>query len=254
MAIIVPSLGPLRGSIGGISFQNNPAGNVVRQRPRPARSSTAKQQLAHQYHQKWLYEWMQLSPSQRNDWNMYAAIHPKTNKFGIDRTITGLNWFESVNSEPFTQSATIFYDPPPHNVPPGAPTFDVVVSPTAIEIDLTEVFDFINNWLLAWCSPPTMRNSNSINQLRKKLGFVFIDYPTALDVTALWEAATGFTWAPATVFPDANIFICLQSFAKSSGISSPLLCANGTSTASELLEADNGDQLQTDDGDNLSTD
>lgn len=236
MAKIVPILGDLKGSIAGSTFQTNTSGAIVRHRPRVTRSSTPKQQLSHQRHQFWLAQWQALTQTQRDLWNVFAATYPKTDKFGNSRNLTGANWFESANSNRYLILQDPFLNPPAHVLPDDAPPFTLTLTAEKIIVHLTASFDFTNNYLLGWVAMPTLRSKTSINQIRRYIGNIPSTGNPNLDITTAWQTATGLTWSPTTLFPNTNIFVCLQAMRKGSGITTPMLCTK-SNTVDNLMNS-----------------
>ena len=256
MARITYTLGELMGSVGGLTFQRNSAGAIVRQRPIPSKQTTTRQSISHAAHIKWLFEWQKLTQSQRDAWNVYADTFTKINKFGQVKFITGQNWFETSNYYMEVIGEAIMTSPPIHTLPENPQTFNLVLSASQIQLNFTEAHDCTGNPILIWVSAPTKRNTPTVNQIRR-LAQITEDCPIGLfDITAVWENAIGLPWTPATLFPNANIFVCLQSLRRSSGITSALLCAkqNTAATAIDNIQTDTGDDLQTDAGVYLQTD
>lgn len=238
MAKVVYIIGTLKGSVAGLTFQGNTSGSIIRARPTVKKTSTFKQQVSHQSHANLLYQWQQLTSVERDLWNDYAAVHTKVNKFGEIKTLTGLNWFESVNYMMILQGFSILTTPPEYTLPAASPDFELFLSNDKIEIDVTGSLALDADSLLIWCYSPTSRQKTYNNQLRKfcKIQMNSITFP--LDITTEWEAATGLTWSPSTLFPSVNIFICLQTVSRSSGITSTLLC---TKVNTETIEEDETD-------------
>lgn len=229
MAKIVYTLGTVKGSIAGLTFQGNRSGYIVRRRPQVHKSSTQKQTLAHSKLQHWLYEWQQLTSSQQMAWNTFALAHPKPNKFGELKSLTGANFFMSCNYMTDLTGVGLITDPPVYALPDAAPTFTLIATVDALKINYTSSFDYTDQSLIIWATPPTTRNTATINQLRK---FVLInnsDPSNPQDITSAWESAMGITWNPHTQFPSANIFISLQPVGELSGITGALL-VNSIST------------------------
>ena len=229
-----PLVTAIKGSIGGVTFQNNTSGTIIRSRPRPTRVSTTKQTIAHAALQQLLYEWQNITQSQRDEWNEYASVWTKENKFGESKTLTGQNWFTSVNWWRNELDETILAGPPAHTLPQAAPSFAMILSNSDVKINFLSAHDYVNNPVAVWSSLPTKKNTLSINQIRK-LVYVFRTTPAdPYNLTALWEAAIGLDWDPSNNFPDANIFFCLESIRESSGITSSMLCTkNETPSADE---------------------
>jgi len=214
----------IKGSILGWTFQNNGAGTIIRARSGPRRTSTSRQQQSHQTHQKRLVEWQKLLLSEKQLWNAYASLYPKTDKFGVVKKINGQNFYESVNTALEIISQPLTNTPPAHTLPAAVPPFAIIVSDTDLFIELESPFDFSLNELIIWSTAPTSRSTFSINQLRKFLGlFNPASFPL-MAITTLWENATDLPWSSAAAAIESNIIVCLQSVSKSSGITSPILC------------------------------
>lgn len=234
MARIVYILGELKGSIGDITFQRNASGKIVRLRPRKNKSSTQKQQASHLLHNDLLREWQLLTLTQKNSWNAYAALWPKQDKFGLNKILTGANWFESLNFYRQLLSLSLFTSPPAHDLPTSPPAFQIILSSTQLLIILLASHNYNDSPVVVWTTLPTRKTTNSINQIRKYAKIITIDPGSSLDITTEWEIATGLTWSPLVTFPSANIFVCLESVKASSGITSPMSCkVESTSNVAE---------------------
>ena len=256
MARIIYSLGELAGSIGDLTFQRNNSGTIVRTRPRQNKSSTLRQTARHTQHIDWLAKWQQLTQNQRDDWNTYASTWTKINKFGQVKTLTGQNWFESSNYYMSDMGQAMLANPPGHTLPLAPPDLDILVSETEIQVSFVAPFDYTYDSLIMWASTPTKKNNFQVNQIRRKVTVLNATPANPLDITALWETAIGLPWEPLTLFPNANLFVCLQSISKGSGIASTFICnsINTLSIVGNSLLSDAGVQLQTDGGTNINTD
>ena len=224
MARIVYTLGELKGSVGGLTFQQNSSGKIVRQRPQVSKTSTIKQQLSHANHQNLISQYQSLTSSQKDLWNTYASLYTKKNKFGESKKLTGQNWFESVNYQKLIRSLTSFTTPPAHTIPQDSPRSEIIISGDTISINVLSAVNYAITEVNIWTTIPTTRQKPSVNQIRKFVGIITGSSDNPLDITALWESATQMTWEPLVLFPKANIFICLESVSTTSYITAPLLC------------------------------
>lgn len=220
-----PLVSSVKGSVGGTTFQSNASGEIIRKRPQVHKASTTKQTQAHARLQTLLSQWQTLTQAQRDAWYIYARTWPKVNKFGQSKNLTALNWFTSLNWWRTYLGSSIFTLPPVHTTPPAPPAFEMIFSDTAIKILFTEPYVFTENNIAIWCSLPTRRNTLTLNQIRKLIYVITAAPASPLDITTYWEAATGISWAPATLFPEANIFTCCESVSVTSCITSSFLCA-----------------------------
>lgn len=214
----------ITGSIAGTTFQKNHSGFIMRSRGFSSKSLTQSQQQINRDHVHFLQLWQNLSPTNKDAWNLYASGHNKINKFGQSKKITGANFFESVNFQRELLSLPVHNSPPPHELPDAVPNFQINVTATTLEFERLESFDFVNNSLLVWVSPPTFRSTNSINQIRKFARIIIGAAPNPREITDEWQNATHLPWSPYTSFPRSNIFMCVQSVRNLSGITSAMLC------------------------------
>ena len=239
MGRIVYTIGEIKGSVGGVTFQNNSSGHIIRQRPTVKKTSTIRQQLAHSKHQAMLYAWSQLTNGQKDDWNLFAETYTKENKFGETKKLTGANWFTSTNFQRLLMGLTLLTSPPPHDLPAAAPEFTINLYDNDITLTITGPIDYDVSDLIVWCSMPTNRVKPTINNIRKYCTIKKTGTAGTFSIKAEWENATGLLWQPLDYFPNANIFVCLETVRITSGITSPLLCAKtNTSTITPSVVED----------------
>ena len=224
MARIVYTLGELKGSVGGLTFQQNSSGKIVRQRPQVSKTSTIKQQQAHQNHISLLKTYQALSNADKDLWNTFASTYTKVNKFGEDKQLTGQNWYESLNWQLLHRSLSLFDVPPTHTLPAACPSFTIGMTADSISVHVADDYPFTDIELNIWTTIPTTRQKVTVNQIRKFVTSMTGESDNPLDITTAWENATGLLWTPTTLFPSSNIFICLQSVSTVSYITSALLC------------------------------
>lgn len=234
MARIVYTLGELKGSVGDLTFQQNSSGKIVRLRPRKNKSSTTRQQNSHAIHNNLLRGWQLITLSEKNSWNTYAGVWTKINKFGEVKKLTGQNWFESLNYYRGLLSLSLFTLPPAHDLPIAPPSFEILLSASSVVVEFTSSHNYVDSPVMVWTTIPTRRSTTSINQIRKFCIAITADPGSSLDITTEWELATGLNYTPALTFPDANIFICLESVKATSGITSPMVCES--ESTQEIIE------------------
>lgn len=228
-----PLVTAVKGSIGGVTFQNNPSGSIIRSRPHVSKASTIKQMASHSELANLLYLWQQITQDERDEWNSFAATWTKENKFGESKTLTGLNWFTSLNWWRLHLSLATYDSPPAHVLPQAPPAFALILTDSTISINFLEAHAFPENPVAVWTSLPTKKNTTSINQIRKLVMVIEAAPSDPLNITAEWEAATGLDWTPNVTFPDANIFVCLESMSASSYITSSMLCTKNSTPSEE---------------------
>ena len=119
-------LGPLvigiRGTIGGIIFSANAAGNFCRSWARPTNPRSPLQQQERQFIGGQSQGWRSLSDAQRDDWIAFAAAAPQElfNSLGISYFASGFNWFVKLNQYQLQAGELAVTDAPlfPNPTPP----------------------------------------------------------------------------------------------------------------------------------------
>jgi len=139
MAIIVPILGNLRGSVGANTFSHNRGGDYVRRRVSPTNPNSTRQQTMRTILAGLAAAWSQiLTANQRAAWNVWAANQAKEGPLGNSINLTGINGFIWCNSHILDASDARRDDPPAQVAPGPLDTFAVDVSaPTTAAVAKT---------------------------------------------------------------------------------------------------------------------
>lgn len=87
----------IRGSIGGLTFQHTKSGKIARLKPSPFKHQNQSQQDKHKIVTSAVAQWHDLTLSEKLSWNAYADVNQREDRFGRMRSLTGFNWFYSIN-------------------------------------------------------------------------------------------------------------------------------------------------------------
>ena len=210
----------VKGSIGGITFQNNSSGAIVRGRPRTRKAQSQKQQLSQAEHIEKLRTFQLLSLGSKTLWNEYAQVWTKVNSFGQVKRLTGQNWYESVNHNLELAGNPIVDIPPSHILPPAVGSYVFSMTATQMLINFNASFTPANSILLIRASSFfSLTGKVKLNSLR--LIKVLDTAPYSLiDITTLWEDYFGVSYPPAANFNNFSVSIMLQTVEKTSGLAS----------------------------------
>ncbi len=210
----------LRGSIGGFTFQPNSSGNIVRTRPTGRKASTRKQTIAQALHASFLSLWLNLSLADRILWNDFAALHTKINAFGEVKTLTGMNWFESIGQNRLKMGLSVLDQPPVFALPVGVPAFTVTLDPVTLEITFTPNFTPVGTDLIIWTTQPVSRVTTSLREAFRLTKIVTGDNYGTIDLKADWIATHSIPWPPTANTSCFQIGIMVQTCLQASGICS----------------------------------
>lgn len=206
------------GSIGGLTFQNNHSGSIVRTRPIKSKKTSLYQQSSIQSHILFLHDWQNLNSDQQGLWNDYAELYTKTNKFGVVKHLTGANWFESINYNLLKAGSAFVNVPPIHTLPSSVFSYYLSIQENGIFIIFNSVFSPANSVLYIWCTAPFIStNGNLYSQLR--LIKVISSFPvTVIDITSDFNSY--FNFSDILLNSDSVFYIhsLLQLVEKTSGL------------------------------------
>ncbi len=215
----------IKGSIGGITYQKNRSGQIARLRSGTFKTSTPKQTTAQGKHITILSTWQSLSLTDRDLWNLFAVANTKVNRFGEIKTLTGLNWFESINQTRMLFGLSFLLTPPVYSLPTAPPVYNLVVSPTVLTVEFIPVFAPVGTGMKIWTTPPLTRSTNSLRS-EYRLTKVIQSGPYGLiDLTADWQNTHSIPYPPSSQTYCYTIGVQIETCLLSNGI-----CSSGIDT------------------------
>lgn len=208
------------GSIGGWTFQKNPAGNIIRLRPRQKKYPTEKQSIARNNHIKYLQQYLSLSLTNKRLWSSFAELHTKDNIFGQSKTLTGQNWYEAINYNLHLIGQSETQAPPDYELPVAVPEYSVNITDEKIEVVFDPPADPEDTSIIIRTTFPTSVLSENIQQyMRLTLVQESGPYDT-IDITEAYEITHRIPYPPSPVAYCYLISVIIQAVNKNSGIAS----------------------------------
>ena len=183
------------GSIGGVTFLRNASGPIAKLRSNPPVNPSPSQSTYQVNMAKLVAYWPTLSQENKNDWNVFAAAHDHTTPWGVEKTLSGYQWFLSCN----LNRAKI--DLAPIDTPP-----DWIVFAPPLSFTLTATSTYIRcNWspdydpAFTLCFYITLPLRQSSLKLRRSLFFIrhasSIGLISYYDLTPWVAPFYGVTWS-----------------------------------------------------------
>ena len=222
-----------RGSIGGLTFQRNGAGSIVRTRPIQKKQVTPIQSAENNILTGLIHDWQALPLLTQSAWNTFSDAHDKVNMWGDSRVINGFNWFFMLNRNAITMGKVALTSPPAYTVPDALPVYALNIDCNKIELVWQSGFTTINTGMLVYCTN-AIRNAKT--PFRRSMKFIkYLDSvtPVDYDITTEWEAAFNVSYPPGSGCVDIKIQAFLVPVQKVTYIDTA-----GYYTASHLQECD----------------
>jgi hypothetical protein len=192
------AISDLKGSVGGWTFQRNKSGLYVRSKPIGKSALSPIYQSLSKLPKTTGHEWHQLSASEQNEWNVYAAANNFTDKFGNVKTISGYNWFMAQNAVTDITGTSKITSPIPYSPPTDPPDFALTLSAANITISLAAPVTVANTWLILEITDVTQQTQVGNRGLFRFLGVLVYDLAISTQITSPWETKFQHSWNNAT--------------------------------------------------------
>jgi hypothetical protein len=149
------------GSMGGATFQRNPNGTIIRSKPLPTYRSSPYSAEARRRLQAVNLLWRTLTPTQRGDWDTFAATQSWYNRFGDVITGTGYMAFLRNNLATFSsksdkQSVAVqsTYPTTTNAIVPNTPEFYYDIATNRIYLGSLDANTDGNTTIYLYTGPP----------------------------------------------------------------------------------------------------
>jgi len=215
-----------RGSVGGVTFQSNRAGKIVRTKPRPRKVVTVSQNNRMAIMSELAVDWQNLSAANKVAWGGFADAYTKVDKWGNVRTLTAFNWFLSINANlreigESEISATPFY-----SAPAIPPLYTVVCNNTRILLRWETEYDYPLDEMLIFTTQPLNRVTNSFRGYLRLTKQVAGSDVHSQYIETEWKSTHGLDYPPSGTSDMFSIGVACLLIRKSSGIASQFRIAN----------------------------
>jgi len=206
------------GSIGGVTFLRNASGPIAKLRSNPPVNPSPDQATYQNNLAKCVAYWPTLSQANKDAWDAFAAAHPHTTPWGKEKTLSGYQWFMSVNLMLLLIGYSIRPDTPGWYAAPPPDQFTIETSSTYIRVAWSPAYDAPYS-LLAYCTLPLRQSSL---KLRRSLFYLTL-YPSApslsnWDLTSHIESLFNVTWSTFYASADCSIIIRLRHGVRANGL------------------------------------
>lgn len=121
----------IKGSIGGLTYQSNGSGKILRLRPKPTNRASDNQQKQRGNFNVCVAAWATTSLTQKNAWNALAAAHPTTTYYGATRLLNGFQMFNQLNSYRLLFSLVVSLPTPIYQTPIMPPLYTLIFNSSA---------------------------------------------------------------------------------------------------------------------------
>jgi hypothetical protein len=189
------SVSEMKGSIKGTTYQRNCAGTIAKGKNNAKFKASQEQGLSQKVFAYLTSEWNKISFGYKDEWNSFAAAHTRTDFWGNSKTISGLQWYLSINRAAYLLGESLLENPPEDADVASLPTISMHATSNTLYAGFVTPQDLTGMMCVILCSGP--RRSTSASS-RPPYLFMIVDGDgviETIDFLAEWEAAYGISWA-----------------------------------------------------------
>lgn len=220
MAIITVGalISNIRGSIGGVTFSRNASGITAKIKLPGRKSKTGKQLTAIQTNNELVRQWNLLSLADQLLWAVLAGEFTKTDRYNNTKTLTGYNWFVSINYVYFYENGSYLTVPPALTFPDFLPTISAILSLDDIVLSFSLPIDTGVLGIFVFATTPVKTTAKYKRGSLRQLDVRGIDYSETFSIVDAWELATGLVWSELTEGAKFGLSFQVFAYSKTSGI------------------------------------
>ena len=195
----------LAGSIGGVTFLRNASGPIAKLRSNPTINPSSDQTIYQKNMVKLVAHWPTLSQENKEAWDAFAAANDHTTLWGEIKTLSGYQWFLTLNLNRLIEYPAPIDTPPGWTAHPPPPLFFLTADSES----------FLANWfppydpdftLKIYLSLPLRQSSLKLRRSLFYVGYRIHGEPlTNLPLLSYFQTLANVTWA--SFFASANCSI-----------------------------------------------
>ena len=216
-----------RGSIGGVTFHSNRAGKIARLKPYSRKVVTEAQIGRIAVLGDLVVIWDGLTAAQKTGWMGFADTYTKTDKWGDTRTLSGFNWFFSINSNRRLIGESDLLSYPVYANASVPPVFTVVCNSTRILLKWDAEYSYSDTEMVVYTTPPLNRVTNSFRGHLRFTKVVSGSDVKSQYIETEWKSVHGLNYPPSGVTDQFSIGVACLFIRNSSGVSNAMRIANG---------------------------
>ena len=198
------------GSIGGVTYLRNASGPIAKLRSNPPVNPSPLQSPNQMYLAKLVAYWPTLSEGYKGQWGTLAAFHKHTTPWGYTKTLSGYQWFMSVNMHSHKYADFIYNYPFTWQTLAPPDQFELIATPTEFYCKWTNTYSPPHS-LLIYLTLPLRQSSLKLRRSLFYVGYEEDPLPlSTLDLIDKFETLVGVTWATFYASSNCSIICRLQ--------------------------------------------
>ena len=220
-----------RGSISGNTYSRSKFGATIRAKTSPVNVRNNNTTQARETLQSVTQTWRSaLTEAQRQAWNAFALVNPRTNVFGNISYLSGMAWFTMLMVNMQNNGGAPYTAPPGTGSQVGLSTLSLTAvhgTPGTLTINYTHAVGAGSFDLHLFASPNVSPGISYANSILRDIGYVpLIASPGSNGIVTQWSTR----FHAANVLLGKKIFVLAQVIDTTTGVQSPGIIASTIAT------------------------
>jgi hypothetical protein len=209
------------GSIGGTTFQSNSSGFIVRKKPIYKLRRTTIQANQINSFVNLSQQYRILSALDKSDWQNFAAANQFTDVFNNVKTITGINYFNSINTFRLIKGLSVLLTPPAFTLPTAFPAYSLTINSNTLVIDTAGTWGTASETVMLFGTRASNSKTSNLNRNLLFLGSFAGNVLNPRNITSIWESATQQIVNTNLFIPGNVVRLAAFKFLNSTGLTVP---------------------------------
>jgi hypothetical protein len=210
----------IKGSIGGTTFMHNSSGRIAKRRSDQKFSLSSNQYSTAAKFASIVVIWRNLLGSERTAWDAIANANPRYDKWGVQKTLSGFQYFVAANRNLITIGEPIQTYPAVYESPQEVNDYDPTATTTTFNLHWSAPQYWTDYTLLVFASPPTQKRSSTSRILRRLITQYSGLSLTNLDILSNYIAVYPLDWPSLITNSHGFIKLFVMSIGVATGITS----------------------------------
>ena len=210
----------IKGSIGGHTFQHNYSSKIIRLKPYINNIAKLKLIIPQNNFFNVRALWNSLDSTKQAAWAAFADEHTKINKYNETKSLTGFNWFMSINCNLDIIAKSMIIVPPAYIPPPSLPIMSFVFTHTSFLLTFNTSLNLTDYSLIIFSTPPITQISTK--QRNKYILTKIVNSGTVVTCEFLdeWYNAHGFSSSYFSDVTPFHVSVMVYCIHKTTGLAS----------------------------------
>lgn len=211
----------LAGSIGGMTFQKNPSGNIARAKPQQPVNPSLSQNNQITLVTTLNSLWSTLSSADQDSWSAFALAHNHTTPWGSVKVLNGFQWFMSCNLNLLVTVQATIQTAPAWTAVASVQQFTISATQDNFRLVFVPNFDFTGYRYIVYATPPVRKTTIKLRSNNYIVTYADAGSIGFIEIINTYGALFNIDFNDLIVSSECVIILRIRQVQEGTGLSSP---------------------------------